>query len=292
MDIVSCLQLVTKSSDLKNGFLLFGCFSPAFNVLGLFLMFCLGFKYLQITLQGKGFIQFLYEIRGKPGDLNNGFGSKFVLNEVFDSKFVPCWLKFLENSSSGSKTGFDGVMLGAKEDEDVNDDDDDEEEEEDDQGSSLCVEDEEFDVMALRRLVKIERYKAEMASLELEKERMASASSADEAMAMISRLQREKSSVEIEANQFRRMAEQQQAYDEEVIQSLQWMIMKYESEKDELVKNLKFCEQKMKMFVKDNELDEFEDVARILNLDDADSTSEDGAECVQVNAVEEDSSLL
>ncbi|XP_065869785.1 protein FLOURY 1-like [Euphorbia lathyris] len=265
MEFVSCLKLLTKSSELKSGFLLLGCFSPAFNILGLLLMFCLGFKYLQITWQGKGFIQFFYEIRGKSGDENNGLCSKLTFNEVFDSKFIPCWfnsLKFLENS----KSGIEGKMLVAREAEDPNDDDD--------AGSNLCVEDEEFDVMALRRLVKIERYKAEMANLELEKERMASSSAANEAMAMISRLQNEKSSIEIQANQFRRMAEQQQAYDKEVIQSWQEMIMRYESERDELVENLRFCEHLLKLFMRTNEYDGFEDFDLNLNLD-ADTTGED-----------------
>ncbi|KAH1097846.1 hypothetical protein J1N35_014767 [Gossypium stocksii] len=45
---------------------------------------------------------------------------------------------------------------------------------------------------------------------------------------MILRLQSEKSSVEIDVIQFKRMAEQKQEYDQQVIESLQWIGMKHE----------------------------------------------------------------
>ncbi|KAJ0078020.1 hypothetical protein Patl1_37074 [Pistacia atlantica] len=131
----------------------------------------------------------------------------------------------------------------------------------DDQERECCEEDEISDVKSLTKLVKIERQRANVAYMELEKERMASASAADEAMAMILRLQSEKSSAEIEANQFRRLAEQKQEYDKEVIQSLQWIIMRHESERGLLQEKLKICKEKLKQFVKDDdEMDEFEGV--------------------------------
>ena len=57
-----------------------------------------------------------------------------------------------------------------------------------------------IDVMASRKLVKIERKRTKAACQELEEERIAAASAADEAMAMVLRLQSEKSSMEIDAN--------------------------------------------------------------------------------------------
>ncbi|KAB2041517.1 hypothetical protein ES319_D02G152500v1 [Gossypium barbadense] len=46
---------------------------------------------------------------------------------------------------------------------------------------------------------------------------------------MILRLQSGRSSVEIDVIQFKRMAEQKQEYDQQVIESLQWIGMKHES---------------------------------------------------------------
>ncbi|KAJ1422949.1 GTD-binding domain [Sesbania bispinosa] len=64
------------------------------------------------------------------------------------------------------------------------------------------LEDEMFDVMSLRKLVKIERQRFHAPCAEIKKERVAASTAAKEAMAMILRLQSEKSSVEIRANQF------------------------------------------------------------------------------------------
>ncbi|MBA0648591.1 hypothetical protein Gohar_009071 [Gossypium harknessii] len=50
---------------------------------------------------------------------------------------------------------------------------------------------------------------------------------------MILRLQSGKSSVEIDVIQFKRMAEQKQEYDQQVIESLQWIGMKHESKPNE-----------------------------------------------------------
>ncbi|KAK6916207.1 GTD-binding domain [Dillenia turbinata] len=119
-----------------------------------------------------------------------------------------------------------------------------------------CNEDEEDDVIVLRNMIKIERHRADKACLELEKERVAAASAAEEAMAMILRLQNEKSSIEIHANQYKRVAEQKQLYDQEVIESLRWIIMKHESDKQALEQKLKLCKQKLKEYVNDDDEDE------------------------------------
>ncbi|KAF3435878.1 hypothetical protein FNV43_RR22970 [Rhamnella rubrinervis] len=176
---------------------------------------------------------------GKAGRLGSGFGSKCGFGEVCYPKVVSCKcgaLKFLENRSPNAdvKAKHDVV-----EENDVNDHYEENE----------CYhsnEDEEFDVTALRKLVKTERKRANEAQTELEKERMAAASATEEAMAMILRLQSEKSCVEMQASQYRRMAEQKQQYDEAIIQSLQWIVMKHESERSLLEDQLRLCRQKLK----------------------------------------------
>lgn len=86
---------------------------------------------------------------------------------------------------------------------------------------------EEGNVERLRRRLVRERRLKEAALVELEKERRAAASAADEAMAKIACLRNEKALVEREAKQFREMVKQKQMYDRQVIESLQWMINKF-----------------------------------------------------------------
>ncbi|KAI9121506.1 hypothetical protein K1719_008539 [Acacia pycnantha] len=119
-------------------------------------------------------------------------------------------------------------------------------------------EDEVFDVMTLRKLVKIERQRANKAYEELEKERTASSSAADEAMAMILRLQSEKSSVEIQSNQYRRVAEQKQEYDQNVIDSLRLIIKEQESERDMLHDRLKLYREKLSQLISEDEIDQLD----------------------------------
>lgn len=70
--------------------------------------------------------------------------------------------------------------------------------------------------------------------LELEKERSAAETAAEETMAMISRLQKEKASIEMEARQFKRMAEEKLVYDEEAIEILKEILVRREREKLDL----------------------------------------------------------
>lgn len=74
--------------------------------------------------------------------------------------------------------------------------------------------------------------------LELEKERAAAASAADEAMAMISRLQEEKASMEMEMRQFERLIEERAAYDEEEMNIMQEILIRREKENLFLEKEL------------------------------------------------------
>jgi len=70
--------------------------------------------------------------------------------------------------------------------------------------------------------------------LELEKERNAAATAAEETMAMISRLQKEKASIEMEARQFKSIAEEKSVYDEEAIEILKEILVRREREKLDL----------------------------------------------------------
>ncbi|KAM0944165.1 putative GTD-binding domain-containing protein [Dioscorea sansibarensis] len=79
--------------------------------------------------------------------------------------------------------------------------------------------------------------------LELEKERSAAASAADEAMAMILRLQEEKAAIEMEARQYHRMSEEKSAYDEEEMEILKEIIVRREREKHVLEGELEVYRQ-------------------------------------------------
>ncbi|CAL0324416.1 unnamed protein product [Lupinus luteus] len=74
--------------------------------------------------------------------------------------------------------------------------------------------------------------------LDLEKERAAAATSADEAIAMISRLQEEKATIEMEMRQYQRMIEERVNYDEEEMNILQDMLIRREMENHFLEKEL------------------------------------------------------
>ncbi|GMI89986.1 hypothetical protein HRI_002667900 [Hibiscus trionum] len=86
--------------------------------------------------------------------------------------------------------------------------------------------------------------------LELEKERIAASTAADEAMAMILRLQEEKATVEMEARQYQRMIEEKFAYDAEEMNILKEILLRREREKHFLEKEVEaykqlFCEKEV-----------------------------------------------
>ncbi|KAJ8559888.1 hypothetical protein K7X08_003946 [Anisodus acutangulus] len=66
--------------------------------------------------------------------------------------------------------------------------------------------------------------------MELDEERSASAIAANNAMAMITRLQAEKAAVEMEAFQYQRMMEEQAEYDQEALQFMNDELLKKEDE--------------------------------------------------------------
>ena len=74
--------------------------------------------------------------------------------------------------------------------------------------------------------------------LDLEKERAAAASAADEVMAMILRLQEDKASIVMEARQYQRMIEDKFAYDEEEMNILKEILVRREKENHLLEKEV------------------------------------------------------
>ncbi|OIT29358.1 myosin-binding protein 3 [Nicotiana attenuata] len=255
MDCVEGLKHLSLNADFGFGFLVFGWFGQVYKVLGLFLLFGLGLRVLQFSWYCKGWNRFLCDFCGKSGELRNGCCSNNDFNEKCSAKMRFCKNGLLEEEKV--KCVSDGEL---------NDDE-----------QECCDEDKVFDVLSLRKMVKIERQRANAACLELEKERMAAATAAEETMAMILRLQNEKSLVEMEANQYKRLAEEKQLHDQEVIQSLQWLVLKHESERSILEDQLKLCcRKKLNSFGKrDDEGDHSEVVdeenhsSLNTNLDDA-----------------------
>ncbi|KAK6920788.1 GTD-binding domain [Dillenia turbinata] len=82
----------------------------------------------------------------------------------------------------------------------------------------------------LKRQVRLDRKSLISLYLELDEERSASAVAANNAMAMITRLQAEKAAVQMEALQYQRMMEEQAEYDQEALQVLRDLLAKREEE--------------------------------------------------------------
>lgn len=274
MDCVESLKHLSLNADLGFGFLVFGWFGQVYKVLGLFLLFGLGLRVLQFSWYCKGWNRFLCDFCGKSGQLRNGCCSKNDFDGKYSAKMKFCkfgLLRLLMNSHL--EEGKNGGLLASDKVKCVSDEElDDEKEYEQESYDEEKV----LDVLSLRKMVKVERCRANAARLELEKERMAAATAAEETMAMILRLQNEKSLVEMEANQYKRLAEEKQLHDQEVIQSLQWLVLQHESEGSILEDQLKSCSEKSKLFGKgDYEGDHSEVAAEEnhsslnTNLDDA-----------------------
>ncbi|XP_010550886.1 PREDICTED: myosin-binding protein 3-like [Tarenaya hassleriana] len=90
----------------------------------------------------------------------------------------------------------------------------------------------------LERALREERTARAALVVELEEERAASATAADEAMAMILRLQADKAYLELEAKQYERMMEEKFAYDEEEMTVLKEILVRREKENHYLEKEL------------------------------------------------------
>ncbi|KAL5545649.1 hypothetical protein UlMin_005336 [Ulmus minor] len=81
---------------------------------------------------------------------------------------------------------------------------------------------------ALREMVSNQQQAIQDLYLELEEERNASSSAANEAMSMILRLQREKAEIQMEARQFKRFAEEKMAHDQQEFLALEDLLYKRE----------------------------------------------------------------
>ncbi|KAF8106495.1 hypothetical protein N665_0139s0084 [Sinapis alba] len=97
---------------------------------------------------------------------------------------------------------------------------------------------EEKTVKELEEALKEERAARAVICVELDKERSAAASAADEAMAMIHRLQDEKAAIEMEAMQFQRMVEEKSTFDAEEMVILKDILIRREREKHFLEKEV------------------------------------------------------
>ncbi|KAL1566244.1 putative myosin-binding protein 5 isoform X2 [Salvia divinorum] len=85
-------------------------------------------------------------------------------------------------------------------------------------------------VVRLKKQVTLDRRSMMALYMELDEERSASAVAANNAMAMITRLQEEKAAVQMEALQYKRMMEEQAEYDQEAMQKMKDMLVKREKE--------------------------------------------------------------
>lgn len=253
------LNYLGSSYNFGCGILVFGSFKPVLELFGLFFLFGFGLKVLNFSWYCKGFGRFVCDFGGRHNFLDDVFCAKDDFAKKCDQMISSrrCELTTYVKNLSPSPTGrlekpdfgpnaHNKTRLCPREDcENDNSDDNGDQEHYD--------EDLEFDVLALRKMVQMERLRADTACLELEKERMASATAAEETMAMILRLQNEKSFIEMEANQYRRLAEEKQLHDQEVIHSLQWLLLKHESERAVLEDQLKLYQQRLNLFVEDEE---------------------------------------
>ncbi|XP_076897415.1 myosin-binding protein 7-like [Bidens hawaiensis] len=82
--------------------------------------------------------------------------------------------------------------------------------------------------IALREMVNRQQETIQDLSVELDEERNAASSAANEAMSMILRLQSEKSEVQMEARQFKRFSEEKMAHDQEEIMALEDLLYQKE----------------------------------------------------------------
>ncbi|KAL0463405.1 UNVERIFIED_CONTAM: Myosin-binding protein 2 [Sesamum latifolium] len=111
--------------------------------------------------------------------------------------------------------------------------------------SEMEVDDEGLTTERLKATVKAQRKALHELYAELEEERKAAAVAANETMAMITKLQEEKSAMQMEALQYQRMMEEQAEYDQEALQLLNDLMMKREKEKQELEKELEMYHNKV-----------------------------------------------
>ena len=94
------------------------------------------------------------------------------------------------------------------------------------------VENGQNEIKQLKNIIKIESQALAALYHDLEAERNASAMATKETMAMITRLQEEKATIQLEARQYQRMAEERATHDQEAIDMLKELIAKYENQNE------------------------------------------------------------
>ncbi|XP_058081266.1 protein FLOURY 1-like [Magnolia sinica] len=274
MDVASYLNFPSQKWDFGCGSWAFECFAVISNISMLLLAFVLGLKvFLQVGSHCKGMHGFLGMFRRKSSDLRNGFCSGkdagdvsgpnksfggdyckfgkvstvFLLEKLKRDEFfkerqnLGCCQEERGDSTYCRNGNFSSILKAR------------ESSEEDEEKEEGCEGHEEDDVVHLKEMILIERERRNAVYLELEKERLAAASAANEAIAMIQRLQNEKNLIEMEARQYRSVAEQKQLYDQEVIRALQWIVSTHELERSLEEKQLK---QSRRRLFKGNACDE------------------------------------
>ncbi|KAJ0744008.1 putative GTD-binding domain, protein FLOURY 1 [Helianthus annuus] len=203
--------------------LMYGCFKKFIDLLSLLILFYFSLKYLHFNVFNLGVLNWFCSRNCKCGLIN--------FMNFSNPPMIDQWKEVKETVNCRKTSGFDDQ----------------------DDGNQECYdEDEVFDVMSLRKLVKMERQRANDTYLELEKERMAATTAAEAAMEMILRLQNEKSAVELEAQRHQRLSHEKQLHDQEVIQSLRWIVMKHESERSLLEDRLRVCKQRLMLCMNDD----------------------------------------
>ncbi|KAL5708942.1 hypothetical protein ACHQM5_019685 [Ranunculus cassubicifolius] len=100
----------------------------------------------------------------------------------------------------------------------------------------------ENECVALREALSRQQQSIQELYTELEEERYASSSAANEAMSMILRLQREKAEIQMESRQFKRFAEEKMAHDQQELIALEDLLYK----KDQNIQSLSFEAQAYK----------------------------------------------
>ncbi|KAL8240198.1 hypothetical protein R6Q59_013553 [Mikania micrantha] len=113
----------------------------------------------------------------------------------------------------------------------------------------IPVNEDENDKMIALLACELEKSQAARAALyvELEKERNAAASAADEAMSMILRLQVEKASTKMEFGQYQRMIEEKSVFDAEEMNILKEIVLRREREKHFLEKQVEAYRQMIRV---------------------------------------------
>ncbi|CAN7135751.1 unnamed protein product [Brassica rapa subsp. narinosa] len=105
-------------------------------------------------------------------------------------------------------------------------------------GEGTCTSPVDLTHKPIEQVLEEERASRAALALELEKERNAAATAADEALGMILRLQEEKASIEMEARQYQRMIEEKSAFDAEEMSILKEILLRREREKHFLEKEV------------------------------------------------------